>query len=77
MSQKQPRKLQEAQQEYAETVRGLCLACGKPTAEYYGMWQDGGTCCKTCEEVQEAKPKYPDHTEEMFLLQNESLDCDH
>lgn len=67
MSQKQPRKLAEVQSEYAETIRGICLACGRPTANYYGMWQEGGTCCKKCEAVQEAKPKHEGHTEEDFF----------
>lgn len=77
MSQK-PRKLAEVQSEYAETIRGICLACGRPTANYYGMWQEGGTCCKKCEAVQEAKPKYPPpKTDEQRLIEDDSLDCDH
>lgn len=66
MSQK-PRNLREVQSEYKETIRGLCLSCGKPTANYFGMWQEGGTCGRKCEAVQEAKPLYEGHTEADFL----------
>jgi hypothetical protein len=49
---KQPRKLHEVQQEYKETVVGLCISCGKPTSGWYGRWGDVGTCGKKCETIQ-------------------------
>jgi hypothetical protein len=35
-----------------------CCVCGKQITEgFYGRWANGGTCSKTCETVQESKPK--------------------
>lgn len=45
-----------------------CLNCGKPITDgYYGRYGGGGVCSKTCNTSQEAKPKYPEHSEEDFL----------
>ena len=58
----------QAQVEYQETVVGLCLVCTKPVkGGYYGQWQGGGVCNKTCNTVQATKPLYPDNTESQFL----------
>lgn len=36
-----------------------CCNCGKKITDgYYGRWSDGGTCSKTCEKEQFAKPRY-------------------
>lgn len=39
---------------------GKCIVCGKIVPYYYGRWSTHGTCSKKCEEIEEAKPKYPD-----------------
>jgi len=44
-----------------------CMICKKVIGGYYGSWEEGWTCSGVCEKVQAAKPRYPDHTEEMFL----------
>jgi hypothetical protein len=37
-----------------------CCNCGKSITDgYYGRYGDGGVCSKTCNTIQEAKPKYP------------------
>ena len=37
-----------------------CCNCGKVITDgYYGRYGDGGVCSKTCNTIQEAKPKYP------------------
>lgn len=39
-----------------------CIVCTKQIVEgFYGRWGAGGVCCKTCNVVMEARPKYPDH----------------
>lgn len=55
----QPRKLHEVQEEYKDTIVGLCIVCEKQTRGWYGRWGNLGTCSKKCEQVQEAIPKYP------------------
>lgn len=36
-----------------------CCNCGKKITDgYYGRWNESGTCSKTCEKVQEEKPRY-------------------
>lgn len=57
-------KLHEAQE---KGIPKPCCVCNKPTLNFYGRWGDGGTCSRPCERIQEAKPKYPDHTEEEFF----------
>jgi hypothetical protein len=38
-----------------------CCNCGKKISDgYYGRFGDGGVCSKTCNAIQEAKPKYPE-----------------
>lgn len=56
---KTTRNLREVQEEYKETIAGLCCVCEKPTPYFYGRWGNGGTCSRPCERIQEAKPKYP------------------
>lgn len=49
-----------------------CLVCRKAISDgYYGAWQKGGTCCKTCEAIQEAKPCYPGFEESDFFARLE------
>ena len=69
MSQRQrPQKLHELQEDYANTVVGLCLACGKQVkGGYYASYSEGGVCNKTCMQVQDEKPRYPGHDEASFL----------
>lgn len=55
----QARKLADMQEEYKNTVAGLCCVCEKPVPMWYGRWGDGGSCSRKCEAIQEAKPKYP------------------
>lgn len=63
-----PRKLAEVSEEYNNVVVGLCLACQKPVkGGYYSQHEGGGTCNKTCMQVQETKPRYPGHEEAQFL----------
>jgi hypothetical protein len=69
MSQRpRPQKLHEVQDEYNDKIVGLCLACNKQVkGGYYANYSEGGVCNKTCMQVQDKKPKYPEHTEEAFL----------
>ena len=67
MSKNPPKKFREVQDEYNDVVVGLCCVCGVKVKGYYGSNSEGGTCNKTCEEVQAAKPRYPGHSEEEFL----------
>lgn len=53
------KNFREVQDEYRETVVGLCVVCQKPTQGWYGRWGNLGTCSKKCELIQEAIPKYP------------------
>jgi hypothetical protein len=54
-----PKQEREKKQEITLPDR-FCLVCTKKTAGY-GPWADGFTCSRTCESIQEAKPKeYPD-----------------
>lgn len=44
-----------------------CMICGKDSEGFYGSWgfigePPKGTCSKTCEQIQESKPKYPPST---------------
>lgn len=55
---KQSRNLREVQDEYKDTVVGLCIICEKPARGWYGRWGDLGSCSKKCEAIQETKPKY-------------------
>ena len=58
----------QVQADYQETVVGLCLICTKPVkGGYYGQWQGGGVCNKTCNMLQSLKPLHPDNTEASFL----------
>lgn len=43
--------LHEAQADYRETVRGLCLECGKTCTGFYGNYGNSGVCSKTCMEA--------------------------
>jgi hypothetical protein len=61
------KNLREAQEEYADKVVGLCCVCEKPVPGFYGMWQEGGTCSKKCEQEREKQPKHVGHSEEDFL----------
>ncbi len=47
-----------------------CLVCGKLFEEIYGRWADGGTCRKACEQIQEAKPRYPQSAQLSAQQQN-------
>ena len=68
MSQKKPQNLRVLQEEYKETVVGLCISCGKPVkGGWYGSYGDAGVCNKTCMEAHEKEEKYPGHTEADFL----------
>lgn len=44
-----------------------CMVCDKPIEGFYARFGDQGTCNRTCMKVQDAKPKYPGHTEEEFF----------
>lgn len=62
--------LYEAQQEHRDSVKlSPCLVCDKPPKDgFYGRHGDGGTCCGACERIQQAKPKYPNYSEEDYLI---------
>lgn len=63
-----PRKLADVAEDYNNAVVGLCLSCTKPVkGGYYAQHEGGGVCSKSCEQTQQAKPKYGSHTEEAFL----------
>jgi len=64
------RKLADVQQEYKESVVGLCCICSKPVPGFYGRWGDGGTCSRPCEVIREAQPKYPGHEEDLDDFSN-------
>lgn len=56
---KNGKNLREVQEEYQETVVGMCCICQKKVFGWYGAWAEGGTCSKSCEKIREAQPKYP------------------
>lgn len=58
------KNFREVQEDYKATIVGLCLICDKPVkGGFYGNWGNSGTCSKSCETIQEAKPKYPEKGE--------------
>ena len=60
--------LRDVAEDYNNAIVGLCLACGKPVkGGYYSQHEGGGTCNKSCMQVQETKPSYPGHEEGPFL----------
>lgn len=62
------KNLREIQEQYKETVVGLCLVCQKQVkGGWYGRHQEVGTCSKKCEQVQSQKPKYLGYEEEDFF----------
>lgn len=58
--------LAEMQEEYKEIVVGLCCVCSTPVKGWYGAYLNGGTCNKTCEEIQARKVKH-DNVEADFI----------
>lgn len=67
MARPQSRKLADVQEDYKKTVPDKeCCVCKKRIEGYYGAHEEGGTCSRACMKVQDAKPKYPDHTAEDF-----------
>lgn len=73
MKQRKPMPVQylpkaEREKENVEVDLSPCITCGKTIPDgYYGRWNDGGTCGKSCELKQSKLPKYPEHTEEQFF----------
>jgi len=67
---KNSKPLHEAQKEHRESVKlSPCIVCSKEIKEgFYGRHQDGGTCSGACERIQQARPKYPNHSEEDYLV---------
>lgn len=66
-------------EETAKQLLFRCMVCDKPTEGFYGSHASEnktpkGTCSGACERIQQAKPKYPGHSEEDFLArQGETL----
>lgn len=50
-------KSERQSKEEPSIPRTPCIICGT-VAPSYGVWESGNTCCKTCEAIQEAKPKF-------------------
>ena len=48
------KNLADVQSAYRETVRDLCLDCGKPCTGFYGNYGNTGVCSKTCMQAYEA-----------------------
>lgn len=53
-------------EELRDKLLRTCMVCGKSCEGFYGAWGEigdppKGTCSKSCEKIQEAKPKYPGH----------------
>ncbi|MCX6822328.1 MAG: hypothetical protein NTW30_06145 [Candidatus Aenigmarchaeota archaeon] len=47
---------QKVEQKEVTLFFSNCLVCGKKITEgYYGSWENGGTCSKTCEQAQELR----------------------
>lgn len=44
-----------------------CIICNKKINNYYGVWENGGTCGRTCEQVKESQPKYEGGNDEVRL----------
>lgn len=63
-------KLHEWQKKEQETLRlSPCCVCGKPITDgYYGRWGNGGACSKTCDAIEEAKPKYERKDHELAVV---------
>lgn len=70
--------LHEAQKEHRDSVKlSPCIVCGKDIKEgYYGRHGDAGTCSGACERIQANKPKYPNYTEEDFLIRQGETESD-
>lgn len=48
-----------------------CVICGKVIGGAYANHGEAGwTCSSVCMKVQDAKPLYPNHTEEQFFERN-------
>lgn len=53
-------KSEKGKKEEVSLIFKPCCNCGKKITDgYYGRYGDGGVCSKTCNIVQEQKPKYP------------------
>ena len=51
-----------------------CLHCGKEIGDgFYGRFEGGGVCSKTCNTAQALKPKFPPPSK-LFLQQMEQQD---
>lgn len=53
-------------EELRDKLLRTCMVCGKSCEGFYGAYGEigdppKGTCSKTCEKTQVAKPKYPGH----------------
>lgn len=59
------RNFREVQEEYRESVVGLCCICQKRVNGFYGRWGNTGTCSSKCEREQEAKPRFLGDTNEV------------
>jgi DNA-directed RNA polymerase subunit RPC12/RpoP len=51
----------------AKALLYKCMVCSKPVEGFYSRHGDQGTCSGACMKVQDAKPRYPEHSEEEFL----------
>lgn len=68
--------LREMQDEYKESIVGLCLVCEKACQGWYARYDKAGVCSKKCMLEQDKKPKYPGYTEEEFLARQGETFCD-
>jgi hypothetical protein len=60
------KNLREMQEDYKETVVGLCLVCSRSCGGWYGRYQDTGVCSKKCMLEYDKREKFPEHPAEAF-----------
>lgn len=57
----------KAQVEEAWIHQPVCMVCNKSVEGFYARFGTIGVCNRECMKVQDAKPKYEQHTEKEFL----------
>ena len=48
------KSLHDVQNEYRDTIRGVCLVCEKACTGFYGNYGNSGVCSRTCMKAYES-----------------------